>query len=97
MELSYVCNQEPCGHMNRDGGAAHSQNSAGGPFASVLAGKSQFSWIDSLKTKGDVTASQSHQGPNVLVFKPHGNYIECSPFTDGTSIPLKRHIKDARR
>lgn len=20
MELSYVCNQEPCGHMNRDGG-----------------------------------------------------------------------------
>lgn len=76
--------------MNRDGRATHTQNSAGVSFASVLAGKSQFSWIDSLKTKGEVTASHNHQDPNVLVFS-HRKTMLALLFTNGTCITPKRH------
>lgn len=94
IELSYGCNQEPCGYVNRDSGATHTQNSAGGPFASVWAGKRQFldrlihwrprgRWQHLTITKVQMFWSWSHR-KHCWVFSRHQWYKYSSP---------KRHIK----
>lgn len=89
IELSYGCNQEPCGYVNRDSGATHTQNSAGGPFASVRAGKRQFldRFIED-QGGGDNTSQSPRSKCSGL--EATGNTAESSLVTNGTNIPPLR-------